>query len=207
MVGQGALGAGPFGSRGAVSLGTCRYKGSKQVSELLSRVREMSLDLNIFYNGPVTVLRRQGYTLKAGAIQQVCCHDDFGYLQHWDFPDAPGRNALIFSSPVTIRLMSEMNYEGQKKMLRSLEKKYKLPDGFLSLGTVQDLSAMMTAVWCGQKKFRIGRPDMLLRTETTLACGHRLSLCWDPYELYCSYGFSDDEVSRAGGLAIGVVEL
>lgn len=183
-------------------------KTGMTVAELLPRVREMFTAQDNSYTGPVVVHRRAGYTLKVGAAQEGPCCDDFTHMQDWEFPDAAEPEVLIFGAPIVVKSLFNKNYTDGHKEMRRLEKKFGLPDGFLSFGTVQDFSALMFAGLRDQRICVGGDSEMYFRTETHLASGKRLHFYWLQGSLVCSTWEDDSFASNlVCGLVQGVVVL
>ncbi len=136
------------------------------------------------------------------------CHENFQYLQGWDFEDKPTTDSVLFCPPRLVPDSMNKDVDKQMTLLTKLREKYGLPANFFnSFGEPSTLAGVVLANY-NQTGERVPLNGLWARTNARLRdSGHRLRLRFGRDGLYCDRWDWGDAFSVIGCLALGVVDL
>ncbi len=159
-------------------------KKRKQTEHTVAQWRKLAAELG--YTGPVAWKVRAGFTLKKHAPKAGPCHNDFKYLQDWEFAnDEPTKQRLVFWIPRLVKDSTRKNIRKQKQLSDELRTRFELPEHHLSsYGSATLLSGLILRYF-KQTGERVPLKIMAVRTDTRRMGGSRLIL----------FGFGSDSLN------------
>ncbi len=160
------------------------------------------------YHGSPFFMSRAGSTLKSHAPKFGPCHENFQYLQGWDFEDKPTADSVLFCPPRLVPDSTNKDVDKQMVLLAKLREKYGLPANFFnSFGEPSTLAGVVLANY-NQTGERVPLNGLWARTNSRLRVGgFRLYLHFGRDGLRCGRWAWVGASGGIGCLALGVVDL
>jgi hypothetical protein len=155
---------------------------------------------------PVLYRVRAGFTLKQHApLAGTWCHDNFQYLQDWNFPDHPTPDCWLFVIPTLLPGSTSKSSVDQLLLLRATSRRLGLPNNHMvNFGDVGLLSGFLLA---HHKATRVHLPrnGLWVRTDTYDSDSSCLKLYWRNNDLFCdNWPCYDEAHDHLGAFALGV---
>ena len=142
----------------------------------------------------------QGFTLKHHAPKAGPCHNNFQYLQNWNFTDEPTADCLVFWIPRLVPGSTSETVSEQKAHMVEFRNRLELPAHHCSsFGSAAILSGIILAHYKATGE-RVPLDCLWTRTDICYAAGGRLWLNWYSGSLDCAYWHWD--VGRCGDIGV-----
>ena len=150
----------------------------------------------------------KGYTLKEHAPKAGPCHDNFQYLQNWNFKDDPTQDCLVFWIPRLVLGSTAKTVDEQKVHLAGFRQRLDLPSHHCSsFGSAALLSGLVLAHYKATGE-QVPLNGLWTRTDSCFAGGNRLGLDWSSGTLCCAFwGWGVGRSGSIGCFALGVETL
>jgi len=173
-----------------------------------AKYRTLATEHDVLPTTPICYRVRAGFTLKHHAPKFGPCHQNFDYLQDWNFPDDPTTDSLVFWVPRLLKNSTSKTKDQQMKLLSQLRTKLELPAHHLTgFGNTALVAGLILAHHKATSEC-IPLNQYYVRTETCFAGGGRLALHWRGVVLYCDgWVFGDHANGGVGVFALGVEAL
>lgn len=174
---------------------------------ILAKYRAEARRQGIPDSTPLCYLVVSGFTLKHHAPKAGPCHENFQYLQSWNFPDEPTQECVVFWIPRLVPESTGKDVDEQRHHLAKFCERLALPAHHCtSFGDVALIAGLILAHHkaTGEK---VPLDGLWARTNTCSADGHRLLLGWLSDALLCVRWYWDGARAVIGVFALGVEAL
>lgn len=171
----------------------------------LAKYRKLASEHGVPATTSVCYRVKAGFTLKTHAPKAGPCHENYKYLQDWNFKDEATTECLVFWVPCILSGSTGKTKDEQLKLLNETCVQLELPTNHMSgFGTVALVAGLILAQHKATKE-RIPLNNQYVRTDSCRAGGNRLYLgVFVGAGLFCHDWLDHDAHGLLGAFALGV---